>query len=53
MIFKSYKKAEEHAILSINGDEKIGYIILSGRRWFRKYYYINYYFKTVIADYES
>ncbi len=48
MKFKSYKKAEQHAISSINGDEKVGYVVLSERKWFRKWYYVNYYFKTPI-----
>lgn len=48
MKFKSYRKAEQHAISSINGDEKVGYIVLSERKWFRRWYYVNYYFKTPI-----
>jgi len=46
--FKSFKEAEQHAISSIAGDEKIGYVVLSERRCFIKFYYINYYLRTII-----
>jgi len=50
--FKSYKKAEEHAISVIAKDsDNIGYVILSERKnWFRKYFYINYYFKNPVEN---
>lgn len=47
MKFKSFKQAEQHAISCIASDEKVGYVILSERKWFRKWYYINYYFRTI------
>jgi len=53
MKFKSKKKAEQYAISSINGDDKVGYVIIPERNFFRTYYYVSFYFKTVIADYES
>lgn len=53
MKFKSKKKAEQYAISSINGDERISYVIIPEREWFWTYYYVSFYFKTVIADYES
>lgn len=48
MKYKSYIKAEQHAISSICNDGNVGYVILSERKWFRKYYYINYYLKNII-----
>lgn len=53
MKFKSYKQAESYAIQAIAGDVKVGYVILNERKWFRKWYYINYYFKTIVEDYET
>lgn len=52
MKFKSYKRAEEYALSRIDNN-KMGYVISSNRKWFRRYYYVSFYFKTIISDYES
>jgi len=48
MKFKSREQAEQHAISSIAGEENVGYVVLSERKWFRKFYYVNYYFRNII-----